>query len=44
VAIAVRPATPAPMTNTWAGGTVPAAVVSIGNIFDRRSLAMITAL
>ena len=30
VAIACRPATPAPMTNTRAGGTVPAAVIIIG--------------
>jgi NAD(P) transhydrogenase subunit alpha len=30
VAIACRPATPAPITSTFAGGTVPAAVISIG--------------
>ncbi len=30
VAIACRPATPAPSTSTFAGRTVPAAVVSIG--------------
>ena len=30
VAIACRPATPAPMTNTLAAGTVPAAVIIIG--------------
>jgi hypothetical protein len=30
VAIACRPATPAPMTKTLAAGTVPAAVISIG--------------
>src|SRR4029077_5269667 len=30
VAMACSPATPAPMTNTFAGDTVPAAVVSIG--------------
>jgi hypothetical protein len=30
VAIACNPATPAPRTSTFAGGTVPAAVVIIG--------------
>ena len=30
VAIACSPATPAPSTNTFAGGIAPAAVVSIG--------------
>src|SRR3954465_3099948 len=30
VAIACRPATPAPRTRTFAGGTVPAAVIIIG--------------
>ena len=30
VAIACNPATPAPSTNTCAGGTVPAAVMNIG--------------
>jgi hypothetical protein len=30
VAIACRPATPAPRMNTRAGGTVPAAVIIIG--------------
>ena len=30
VAIACSPATPAPSTSTWAGGIVPAAVISIG--------------
>ena len=44
MAIAWRPATPAPITNTCAGGTVPAAVVSIGNIFGSRSAAIRTAL
>ena len=33
VAIACRPATPAPSTSTFAGATVPAAVISSGNIF-----------
>ena len=31
VAIAWRPATPAPITKHLAGGTVPAAVIIIGN-------------
>ena len=31
VAIACRPATPTPITNTLAGLTVPAAVIIIGN-------------
>ena len=30
VAMACRPATPAPITKTLAGNTIPAAVVSIG--------------
>jgi hypothetical protein len=33
--MAIRPATPAPTTSTWAGGTVPAAVVNMGNILGR---------
>ena len=44
VAIACSPATPAPITNTRAGATVPAAVVSIGNIFGSRAAASSTAL
>ena len=35
VAIACRPATPAPMTKTRAAATVPAAVLSIGNMRGR---------
>src|SRR5207244_1214922 len=44
VAIACRPATPAPRTSTFAGGTVPAAVVSIGKNFGRRYAASSTAV
>ncbi len=43
VAIACRPATPAPSTSTWAGGIVPAAVISIGKKRGISSAAMITA-
>ena len=43
VAIAWRPATPAPSTSTLAGGTVPAAVISIGKNFGSASAARITA-
>src|SRR5262249_7085670 len=39
VAIACRPATPAPSTSAFAGATVPAAVISIGKNFGRRSAA-----
>ena len=35
VAIACSPATPAPMISAFAGGIVPAAVVSIGKNFGR---------
>ena len=38
------PATPAPMTNTLAGRTVPAAVMSMGKYFGSASAARITAL
>src|SRR5216683_1792419 len=44
VAIACRPATPAPMTRTRAGGIVPAAVIIIGKNLPRRPAAMRTAL
>jgi len=43
VAIACRPATPAPMTNTFAAGTVPAAVIIIGNARPYSAAASITA-
>src|SRR4051812_46387968 len=43
VAIACRPATPAPSTSTWAGGIVPAAVISIGEKRGISWAAMITA-
>ncbi len=41
--MACRPATPAPMTNTRAGGIVPAGVVIMGKILLCRSAARITA-
>ena len=44
VAIACRPATPAPITSTLAGATVPAAVISMGKNFGSRSAASSTAL
>src|SRR5881409_3613952 len=44
VAIACSPATPAPMTSTLAGTTVPAAVTSIGRNFGSRSAARRMAL
>ena len=44
VAIACRPATPAPMTNTRAGATVPAAVIIIGKNLPSRPAAIRTAL
>ena len=44
VAMACSPATPAPSTSTVAGVTVPAAVMSSGNILPIRSAAMSTAL
>jgi len=44
VAMACNPATPAPMTNTSAGWTVPAAVIWSGNIFGRRSAARMADL
>ena len=43
VAIACRPATPAPITNTLAGGTVPAAVISIGITRSNSARPSITA-
>ena len=44
VAIACRPATPTPMMNTLAGGTVPAAVIIIGKARVKAAAASITAL
>src|SRR3989442_6947831 len=44
VAMACRPATPAPMTRTRVGATVPAAVIIIGNNLPIRPAAMTTAL
>ena len=44
VATACSPATPPPMTKTFAGRTVPAAVVSIGKYRGSRLAAMRTAL
>ncbi len=44
MAIACSPATPAPITKTRAGATVPAAVVSIGKSFGRRAAAIRIAL
>ena len=44
VAIACKPATPAPMMSTRPGVIVPAAVVSIGKMRGNVSAAMITAL
>ena len=44
VAIACRPATPAPRTSTFAGRIVPAAVVSIGTKRGRYEVASSTAL
>ena len=44
VAIACRPATPAPMTSARTGAIVPAAVMSIGKSRGTRSAASTTAL
>ena len=44
VAMACRPATPAPMTSTRAGGTVPAAVIIIGMALPKVSAPTSTAL
>src|SRR5512137_3156687 len=43
VAIAIRPATPAPRIRTVAGRIVPAAVVSIGRNFGQLSAPMMVA-
>ena len=43
VAIACRPATPTPMTKTFAAGTVPAAVIIIGSARSYSAAASITA-
>ena len=44
VAMACRPATPTPMMNTLAAGTVPAAVIIIGKARVKWKAASITAL
>ena len=44
VAMACRPATPTPMMNTLAAGTVPAAVIIIGMACSNMAAASITAL
>ena len=44
VAIACRPATPTPITNTRAALTVPAAVIIIGKARPYSAAASITAL
>ena len=44
VAIACRPATPTPMMNTLAAGTVPAAVIIIGRACWNMAAASTTAL
>ena len=44
VAMACRPATPAPMTNTRAGAMVPAAVIIIGMARPNSAQASSTAL
>src|SRR5690606_35945675 len=44
VAIACNPATPEPITSTFAGGTVPAAVINIGKKRGRLAAAKSTAL
>jgi hypothetical protein len=43
VAMACSPATPAPSTSTWAGGTVPAAVMNIGKKRSSSVAAISTA-
>src|SRR5207245_7419114 len=43
VAIACRPATPAPITKTFAAGTVPAAVIIMGRARPYSAAASITA-
>ena len=44
VAMACRPATPAPITNTLAGGTIPAAVMNIGKYLLSSTAASRTPL
>jgi hypothetical protein len=44
VAIAINPATPAPITKTLAGGMVPAAVINIGKNRPLALAALSTAL
>ena len=44
VAMACKPATPTPMTNTRAAGTVPAAVIIIGRARSNAAAASTTAL
>ena len=43
MAIACSPATPAPITNTLAAATVPAAVIIMGNIRGSDAAASTTA-
>ena len=43
VAMACKPATPAPITNTRAAGTVPAAVIIMGMARSNCSAASMTA-
>jgi hypothetical protein len=42
--MACNPATPAPITSTRAGATVPAAVINIGNMRGKLSAASSAAL
>ena len=44
VAMAWRPATPAPITNTLAGGTMPAAVMNMGKYLLSSAAASSTPL
>ena len=44
VAMACKPATPTPITNTRAAGTVPAAVIIIGRARSNAAAASTTAL
>jgi hypothetical protein len=41
--MACKPATPAPMTKTFAAGTVPAAVISMGQPRSKAAAASTTA-
>ena len=44
VAMACKPATPTPITKTFAGATVPAAVIIIAIDFEYKDVAVIIAL